>query len=207
MKVLAINGSPHKNGTTHAAIAIIFDVLNNEGIDTEVVHIGSDLNRVCTGCFYCEKQETPKCSFTDDRVNEIFEKCKTVDGLILGTPVHFSGITGGMKSFLDRFMYLGAKGLLNGKVGMSVVTQRRAGGVATLDQLSHYYAYTGMPIAASCYWNVIHGIKPDEIFQDAEGVHILQTGAKNMAWMLKCFKKADIAPPERGEKIWTNFIR
>lgn len=207
MKVLAINGSPHKSGTTHSAIEIIFNILNQESIDIEEINIGSDLNRVCTGCFCCDKQQIPKCIFTDDRVNEIISKCNTVDGLILASPVHFSGIAGGMKSFLDRFMYLGSNGVLQKKVGMSVVTQRRAGGVAALDQLNHYFEYVGMPIVTSCYLNIIHGIKPEEIYQDEEGKNVLENGARNMAWLLKNIEKANIEYPIKTEKIWTNFIR
>lgn len=207
MKVIAINGSPHIKGSTDAAIDIAFEILQREGIETEKIHIGGDANRVCIGCFSCGNQKYPKCIFTDDKVNEVAEKCKNIDGLILGSPVHFAGIAGGMKSFLDRFTHLGANGLLNGKVGMSLVALRRTGASSALDQLNHYFSYAGMPIAASYYWNAIHGMDATEITQDLEGVKVLQTCAQNMAWMIKSFAASGIAPPDREKKVMTNFVR
>lgn len=207
MKVIAINGSPHKLGSSNAAIDIVFDVLEKEGFETEKIHVGGDLNNVCTGCFSCDNMEFPQCVFVDDQVNEAVKKSKDADGLIFASPVHFSGIAGGMKSFLDRFTYLGAKGTLNGKVGMPLVALRRTGASTALDQLNHYFSYAGMPIAPSYYWNAIHGMNENEIMQDLEGIKVLQTCALNMAWMIKSFKTVGIAPPFRDEKVMTNFIR
>ena len=103
MKVIGLNGSPHQSGSTNAALDIVFDILNKEGFETEKIQIGNDTNKVCIGCFKCNNMTIPQCIFTEDKVNELVKKCINVDGIILGSPVHFSGITGGIKSFLDRF--------------------------------------------------------------------------------------------------------
>jgi multimeric flavodoxin WrbA len=205
MKVLAINGSPHAEGSTYHALRLMADELEKEGIDVEIIHIGNQIIRGCIACNYCMKQEVPHCVFKDDAVNPFIEKVKAADGIILGSPVHWAGIGGTLKSFLDRVFYAGSRNLQN-KVGAAVIAVRRSGGVAALDQLYHYLAYTNMALATSSYWNVIHGNKEDDVLKDAEGVQTAKMTARNMAWLLKSLQNT--TPPALDEKkVWTNFIR
>ena len=145
----------------------------------------------------------------NDPVNDWIQKMIAADGIILGSPVHFSGIAGTMKSFLDRAFYIAGNGLLKSKVGVAVVAVRRSGGVAALDQMNHYLQYAQMLMPASNYWNVIHGRVPGEVSQDEEGKQIMRILGKNMAWLLKLVEngKGTIVEPEKEKKIFTNFIR
>lgn len=208
MKVLAINGSPHEKGCTYNAIKLAAGELEKEGIAVEIVHIPDQALRGCNGCGACFKMEDPKCVFDGDVVNECIARSKTADGLILGSPVHFSGIAGPMKCFLDRFFYAGGSARLQYKAGMSLVSLRRSGGVAAFQQLNNYLTFANMAIPASQYWNVIHGTTPVEAMQDAEGVQIMRQAGRNMAWLLKLIKNGGAVPrpaPEKRER--TNFIR
>jgi Multimeric flavodoxin WrbA len=211
MKVIAINGSPTKKGNTHHALEMVGAALKENGIDFEIVHIGNKAIRGCTACGLCRKNQDEKCSITSDIVNEVVQQMKNADGIILGAPVHYSGIPGTMKSFLDRAFYVaGSNGnLFRHKIGAAVVAVRRTGGSSTLDQLYHYLTYSEMFLATGNYWSVIHGRVPGEVEQDAEGAQIMQVLGHNMAWLMQMREqtKSTLPAPERVLKVMTNFIR
>ena len=211
MKVLAINGSPHKNGNTAYAINVVAAELAKEGIETEVVTIGNKLVHGCLGCGRCYREKDEKCVFEDDIVNEMFQKIKDVDGLILGSPIHYAGMGGVMSTFLDRLFYVnGANGnLLRHKVGVAIGAVRRSGGIPAVNQLSKYLEYSEMVIPTSNYWNVIHGLMPGDAEKDGEGNQIMRILGKNMGWLMNVIEagKGKIAKPEKEVKVMTNFIR
>ncbi len=211
MKVIAFNGSPNKKGNTYHAIKIIAAELEKEGIETEIVHVGNKSIRGCTACGQCAKNKNERCVLPGDEVNEWVQKMKEADGIILGSPVHYSSIGATMKAFLDRSFYVASAngGMLRHKVGATVVAVRRSGGVTTFDQLNNYINYSEMLIPTSNYWNVIHGARPGEAMQDEEGVQIMRVLGKNMAWLMKLVEngKGLVKEPERENKLFTNFIR
>ncbi|GAA0116022.1 flavodoxin family protein [Clostridium senegalense] len=209
MKVVAFNGSPKKEGNTYNAIRMVAEELENEGIEVEIVHVGNKIIRGCLACNACAKNKNGKCIIDNDEVNEFIQKMKEADGIILGSPVHYSGIAGTMKSFLDRAFYVANNGALRHKVGASVVAVRRSGGVATFNQLNNYINYAEMLMPSTNYWNVIHGAMPGEVSKDEEGKQIMRVLGKNMAWLMKTVEngKKTIKEPERENKILTNFVR
>jgi len=211
MKVLAINGSPKAEGNTFFALKTAAQALEDAGIETEILHIGQEAIRGCIACGQCARNKNEKCVLPEDSVNDWIQKMKAADGILLGTPVHYSAIGASMKAFLDRAFYVaGANGgLFRHKVGAAVVAVRRSGGVTTFDQMNHYLLYSEMLIPTANYWNVIHGAKPGEAAEDTEGVQIMRVLGKNMAWLMKLVEhgKATIPPPERENKIYMNFIR
>ncbi len=207
MKVIAINGSPSKEGNTACALKLVGEELEKEGIDFEILHIGNKVVRGCMGCGACFKNRDEKCIYANDIVNESLQKMKDVDGIILGSPVHFAGVGGTMKSFLDRCFYVAGanRGMLSRKVGASVVAVRRSGGVPAFNQLNNYLLYAEMNVPASNYWNVIHGARPGEALKDEEGVQIMRVLGKNMAWTLR--NGTSEPRPEMEKKVMMNFIR
>lgn len=209
MKVVAFNGSPKSEGNTYTAIKIVAEELEKEGIEVEIIHTGNKAIRGCMACNGCSRNKNEKCVIDNDEVNEWIQKMKEADGLILGSPVHYSGIAGTMKSFLDRAFYVAGNGMLRHKVGASVVAVRRSGGVATFEQLNHYINYSEMLMPTSSYWNVIHGTAPGEAIEDKEGIQIMRVLGKNMAWLMKLVEngKGTVKEVERENKIFTNFIR
>lgn len=211
MKVVAINGSPNKHGNTHHALSMVGKKLNEQGIDFEILHIGNTAVRGCMACGKCGQTKDEKCTITTDPLNEWIQSMKTADGLILGSPVHYAGVAGTMKCFLDRaFFVAGSNGsLFRHKVGASVVAVRRSGGSATFDCLNHYLHYSEMIVATSNYWNITHGRAPGEAIEDAEGNQIMQVLGNNMAWILKMREhtKDAIPAPAPVAKVWTHFIR
>lgn len=211
MKVMAFNGSPNKNGNTDYGIQLVTKELEKEGIETEIIHVGNKTIRGCTACGYCNKNKNGKCAISTDPVNEWIEKMKDADGIILGSPVHYSAIAGTMKCFLDRAFRVAEANdnMLRLKVGTAVVAVRRAGGIPTFDQLNNYINHSEMIIPTSNYWNVINGRFPGESAGDEEGNQIMRILGKNMAWLLKVIEnsKETIKVPEKEEKIFTNFIK
>ncbi len=206
MKVLMFNGSAHEKGCTYTALAEVAGALEKEGVDTEIVQIGDKLMHTCTGCGKCA--ETGRCIFTDDCVNEMLEKAESADGIVVGSPVHFASASGAITTFLDRFFYAGKS--MAYKPGAMIASCRRAGSTATLDQLAKYFEYAKMPLVSSQYWNMVHGNTPEEVKQDLEGMQIMRTLGRNMAWLLKCIqagRAAGIEPPVPEAKQRTNFIR
>ncbi len=211
MKVIAFNGSPRKEGNTYHALRMVTDVLKNEDIQTEIIQVGDKKIQGCLGCGNCARNKDERCVIQGDDVNEWVQKMKTADGILLGSPVHYSGVSGTMKSFLDRaFMVAGVNGgLLRHKVGACVSAVRRSGGLPAFNQLNVYLLYSEMVIPASNYWNVIHGTKPADALEDEEGKQIMRTLGKNMAWLMKSLEnsRGTVLPPEKEKKRYTNFIR
>lgn len=205
MKVLLINGSPNKNGCTFTALSVVANALNEEGIDTEIFHIGNEAIHGCVGCGNCAK--TRKCIY-DDVVNEAALKMKEADGLVIGSPVYFASANGSLISFLDR-MFMVCKDFAY-KPGAAIASARRAGTTATIDELQKYLLIRNMPLAASNYWPMVHGSKPEDVLKDEEGVQIMRILGKNMAWLIKSIeagKQAGISIPAQETKIKTNFIK
>lgn len=211
MKVVAFNGSPNKEGNTWHALKIVTAELEQAGIEAEIVHVGNKVIRGCIACGGCFKNKDEKCVLPGDEVNDWIQKMKEAQGIILGSPVHFSAVAGTMKSFLDRAFYVTSVngGMLRHKVGAAVVAVRRSGGLPTFDQLNNFLNYAEMLLPTSNYWNVIHGRSPGEVIQDTEGVQIMRVLGKNMTWLMKLVEggKGTITPPEREAKTYMHFIR
>lgn len=209
MKVLLVNGSPHKNGCTHTALCEVGRALNRNEIDTDIFWIGVKSIAGCTGCYACDKKG--KCVF-NDTVNEFLDIAGDYDGFVFGTPVHWGGVCGGMTSFLDRAFYADLRGGGNRfllKPVASVISARRAGTTATWDQINKYFALMQMPIISSRYWTIVHGAKPSEVERDIEGMQTMRILGKNMAYFLKCkdvATKMGISLPEQEQVEYTNFI-
>ena len=211
MKVLLVNGSPHKEGCTYTALTEVEKSLNKEGIETDIFWIGNKPISGCIACKSCVKLK--KCVFNNDIVNEFLDIAKDYDGFIFGTPVHWAAASGAITSFLDRVFYAdscGGRKSFYLKPAATVISARRAGTTATFDQINKYFGILQMPIITSQYWNMVHGAKPEEVKQDLEGMQIMRTLGKNMAFFLKCKEagmKAGIKLPEVEPTVFTNFIR
>ena len=205
MKVLLINGSPHKNGTTFAALSEVARTLNEENIETEIIQVGHLATRGCAGCYACTN--LGKCVF-DDEVNQVAEKFKEADGLVVGSPVHYAAPSGTLVSFLDRLFYSGRFDKRD-KVGASVVCARRGGCTAAFDVLNKYFTISGMPLATSTYWNQVHGANAEDASLDEEGMLCMRNLARNMSFLIKSIAlgKDSLGLPEKEKGVRTNFIK
>ena len=211
MKVVLVNGSPHKSGCTNRALEEVAATLQKEGIETEMFWIG---NKPIGGCIACKRcVQTGKCVF-DDIVNTCREKAYEADGFVFGTPVHYGAASGNMTAFMDRLFYSELGGNQNKafylKPAAAVISARRAGTTATFDQMNKYFTIQEMPIVSSRYWNMVHGAVPEQVEEDLEGLYTMRVLGRNMAYLLKCqeaAKKAGVALPEREPAIFTNFVR
>lgn len=205
MKVLLVNGSLHEKGCTYTALCEVEKALQANGIETEIYWIGQNNMQGCKGCWACGKLK--KCVI-DDGLNEFVEKAAEFDGFVFGSPVYYASAAGAMLSFMDRVFYSGGRSLAY-KPAASVVSCRRGGASTTFDVLNKYYTINNMPVIGSNYWNEVHGNKPEEVLQDAEGLQTMRVLGNNMAWVLKCIEKGKEAgiEPVKEKKVMTNFIR
>ncbi|HOO26862.1 MAG TPA: flavodoxin family protein [Lachnospiraceae bacterium] len=206
MKVLLMNGSPHEKGCTYTALSEAGKTLQENGVQTEFLWIGTKPVAGCIACGACSG--TGLCVFEDD-VNVLLKKLDEYDGFIFGSPVYYAGPSGQLCAFLDRLFYCGGKRMA-GKPGAAVVSCRRGGASAAFDRLNKYFTICNMPVAASQYWNQVHGSRPEDVLQDEEGMQTMRTLGQNMAWLLKSVaagKENGTEVPVYEAKIATNFIR
>jgi multimeric flavodoxin WrbA len=204
MKVLIINGSPRANGNTQIALNEVARSLEQEGIETVIVNIGTQPVRGCVACSACHKKKG-KCAFSDplyDQLHDILSQ--GVDGLVVGSPVYYAGPNGSLCALLDRLFY-SAGAMLSYKPAAAVAVCRRGGASACFDRLNKYFTINNMPVVSSQYWNSVHGWEKGEAEQDAEGLQTMRTLAKNMAWMMRTLA-SEKHPESEQPKIRTNFI-
>ena len=208
MQVILVNSSPHEEGCTFTALSVVEEQLKEAGIETKILQLGTAPIEGCRACGACFKMEG---CVVGDVVNEFTELAKQADGFVFGSPVHFASACGKMTAFLDRVFYSAMRRqIFRGKPGAAVVSCRRAGSTAALDHLNKYITYSQMPLVTSQYWNMVHGSTPDQVRQDIEGMQIMRTLGKNMAWLLRCIeagRKAGIELPPAERVTYTNFIR
>ncbi|MDR1246501.1 MAG: flavodoxin family protein [Clostridiales Family XIII bacterium] len=204
MSVLLINGSPHEKGCTYTALSEVAGELEKNGFETMIYHIGDDPVRGCRGCGHCVKAKF--CVIDDDRCNEIVRLMRAAQGVVIGSPVYYSGINGALGALLDRAFYTMYKDL-SYKPGAAVVSCRRGGAGCAFDRLNKYFTISNMPVVSSQYWNSVHGNTPDEVRQDAEGLQVMRVLGRNMAWLLKSIEAGNIPTPAPEHLIRTNFIR
>ncbi len=206
MRVLMINGSPNEKGCTFTSLSEVAGELEREGIETQLFHIGNKAIRDCIGCGKCF--ESGYCVFKDDGVNTCVDLLNEADGFVVGCPVYYAGPSASICAFLDR-MFFGKGHKYAFKPAAAIVNLRRGGASASFDRLNKYFTISGMPVVSSQYWNATHGRAPEEVKQDLEGMQIMRTLGRNMAWLLKCIDvaKGAVPYPEAEERVWTNFIR
>ena len=209
MKVLMINGSTNERGTTRRALEEVAGALDEAGIESDIVSLGSNPVWDCIGCNHCQAMGGGRCVFEDDAVNDILERAHEAEGFVFGSPVYYAQPTGQLLSVLHRLFYAGGEAFAH-KPGAAVVTLRRAGASASLDALNKFFTDACMPVVSSTYWNELHGPTAELAEADAEGLQTMRNLGRNMAWMLQCIeagKKLGVEPPKMERDAWTNFNR
>ena len=205
MKVLILNGSPRVDGNTTVAVNELVNTFNVEGIETEVVQVGGKIIRGCVACLGCTK--IGKCVF-DDTVNEVAEKFKDADGLIVASPVYYAQANATLVALLTRLFY-SARFDKTMKVGASVAVARRGGCSSTFDELNKFFTISGMPVVSSQYWNSVHGKDKGQAEEDEEGLQTMRVLARNASFLIKSIAlgKEQFGIPEKESRIYTNFVK
>ena len=201
MKVLLVNGSPKEKGCTYTALCEIAETLKKQNIKPEIFQIGKDAQQGCTGCNKCH--DAGSCVLGGEIYKELSAKMEAADGIIIGSPVYYAGPTGSICALLDRVFY-SSGGKFKHKPAAAIVICRRGGASSAFDRLNKYFTISEMPVVSSQYWNCVHGHTPDDIRRDLEGLQIMRTLGKNMAWLLKCINTGEL-PPEPEKRVWTSF--
>lgn len=205
MKVLIINGSPRADGNTTLAVEELVKTFRVEGVETEVIQVGGKDIRGCIACLSCAK--TGKCVF-NDIVNEVSQKLKEADGMIVASPVYYAQANSTLVSLLTRTFY-SSKFDKSMKVGASVAVARRGGCSSTFDELNKFFTISGMPVVSSQYWNSVHGKDKGQAVEDQEGLQTMRVLARNMTFLIKSIAlgKEQFGLPEKETRIYTNFVK
>ena len=188
MKVLAVNGSPRREGNTHKMIMKVFEALETEGLETELVHVGGKVIRGCLSCYKCIERKDRRCATGNDIFNDIFEKMLDADGMLLASPTYFADITPELKAVIDRAGFVSRVNgqLFRHKVGAAIISLRRGGGVHAYDSINHLFQICGMFIVGSTYWNLGFGGRTgDEVSNDKEGMENMLDLGKSMAFLFQ----------------------
>ena len=202
-KVLVLNGSPKARGCTATALQEVIDTLHEEGIETELIHVGKEAVRGCMGCGYCSAHDG---CVIKDLVNEVAPKLEAADGLLIGSPVYYGSPNGNLLSFLDR-LFFSTGFSKHMKVGAAVVSCRRGGNSASFDVLNKYFTISGMPVASSTYWNQVHGFSAEDVKKDLEGLQTMRNLARNMAFLIRAIdaQKQKTGLPKVEADAFTSF--
>ncbi len=205
MKVLLINGSPHREGNTYLALKEVADTLVKEGIEAQIEWIGTKPVQGCVGCYKCA--ELGRCVFHDELYDHLIKLMEQCDGIIIGSPTYFAGPSGSLCAILDRLFYSN-RSLMKYKPGAAVAIARRGGASSTFERLNKYFSILSMPQVPSQYWNLVYGGQPGEVVEDLEGMQTMRTLGQNMAWLLKKIHASEPLHPDATEApLRTNFIR
>ena len=203
MKVLLVNGSPRPEGCTFTALCEVAGALENNGISTEIFQIGTKPIQGCVACGKC-RDTGGQCVFGDDLCNELAAKILESDGLVVGSPVYYSGANGSLCALLDRVFYSSGRRFAH-KPAACVVSCRRGGAASAFDRLNKYFTISQMPVVSSQYWNAVHGFTPDDVRRDLEGLQIMRTLGANMAWLINCIKLGTPPPEPEAQRMFTSF--
>jgi multimeric flavodoxin WrbA len=192
MRVLAINGSPRKEGNTGIMLKEVLSVLGEYGIKTELFQLGGKDVNGCVACMKCKKKKDGFCQKKNDVLNKCIEKMAKADGIIIGSPVYFTDVTTEVKALIDVAGYAGRAGgnIYRRKVGAAVVAVRRAGAIHTFDTINHFFLINEMIVPGSSYWNIGIGREKGDVLKDDEGIKTMRTLGENMAWVLKALQQA-----------------
>lgn len=184
MNVVAIVGSPRKNGNTEMLAAHSLKAVAEEGLDTELISLAGLDIRPCNGCMVCREEE--RCPIEDD-LFPIYLRMKEADGIILAAPVYFGSANALTKAFMERAGYIcrGSGGTLSGKVGGGLVVARRAGHNFTLAELTFWFQILGMVVPGSTYWNIAFGREKGQVSADEEGMQTAWNFGKNVAGVVQ----------------------
>ena len=191
MKVVAFNGSPSKDGNTALLLRKVLSPIARAGIDTELVQVGGQPVRGCTACYHCFKAKDKRCVIQTDSVNACIEKMIEADGIIMGSPSYFSGMTSELKALIDR---AGLVAVANGrifsrKVGAAVAVHRRGGAVNVVDAINHMFLMSRMIVPGSTYWNFGVGLNPGDVEKDVEATENMHDLGETIAWLIKSLCK------------------
>ena len=185
MKALLINTSPRHEGNTSSMLKEVAGVLSTGGVDTEIYQAGGKAVTGCLACNYCSKN-IGKC-VTDDWVNDVYQKMKAADAIIIGSPTYFADLTTEAKAIIDRCGFMSRRDgfCFSRKVGAAVSAVRRSGGIHTLDSIQHFFLINDMIVPGSTYWNMSQALVPGDYEKDEEGIKTMKRLAENILWLLE----------------------
>jgi len=187
MKVVAFNGSARKNGNTAILVNHVFQELEKEGIETELMQLAGKKIRGCIACNKCFENKDQRCSVTHDVLNSCIEKMIEADGIILASPTYFANISTELKALIDRsgMTSIANEGMFKRKVGAAVVAVRRGGSIHAFNAINHFFFIGQMIVPGSTYWNMGFGLDKGDVEKDEEGLLTMKALGENMAWLLK----------------------
>jgi multimeric flavodoxin WrbA len=187
MRVLGINGSPHRNGNTSVMLGWVLEELETEGVETEVFDLAGKPLTGCIDCRRCFTNKDKKCGVTSDALNDVIERILAADGVVIGSPTYFCNVPATVKALIERvgFVNIANDGMLKRKVGAAAIVARRGGAIDTFNAVNHLFLHAQMIVPGSSYWNMGYGARDQEVRSDAEAERTMRTLGQNIAWVLR----------------------
>jgi multimeric flavodoxin WrbA len=187
VRVLGINGSPHRNGNTSVMLGWVFEELGTEGITTEIFSLAGKPIAGCIDCKKCFASKDRRCGATGDALNEVIAKLVEADGVVIGAPTYFANVSGTVKSLIERvgMVNIANDGMLKRKVGAAAIVARRGGAIDAFNAVNHLFLHAQMIVPGSSYWNMGYGWHGRDVENDAEAEQTMRTLGRNIAWLLK----------------------
>jgi len=184
-KVLAINGSPRKEGNTALLLNTVLEVCAAAGHETEVYQAGGRAVHGCMACGQCGTN-IGTCAI-DDWMNELYPKMAAADAIILGSPTYFADLTPELKAVIDRTGFICRRDDMRfgRKIGAGVCAMRRAGSIHVLDSINHFFSINDMVVPGSSYWNLGLGKQAGDVSEDAEGLATMRRLGENIVWLME----------------------
>ena len=188
VRVAAINGSPRKNGNTQLMLDAAVETMKSEGIDVEHISLADHDIKPCDGCEMCNK-EPWACPIEDD-APKVLKKMVAADGILMGSPVYFGGVTAQMKALFDRSAMPYKEMELKDKVGgaLSCGGGLHGGQELTIWQIVTFFTMHDMIVANSSgglYGAMGVGNDRGDVRNDLEGLKSARNLGKRMVELLK----------------------
>ncbi len=209
MKVLLTSASPRHHGNVYTALNEAQRALENDGIQTELIEIGTKPIRGCIACNWCKTHpDEHRCVFDDDIANIISAKAAEADGFVFGAPVYYGVPNASAIALIQRMLYSNLAAFAYKPVA-NVCVCRRGGATASYQTMNMMFEMCNMPIVTSQYWNIAYGREKGQAALDVEGMQTMRTLAHNMSWTLKKFHDEETSSLPERETPWTpmHFIR
>jgi multimeric flavodoxin WrbA len=186
MKVIALNGSPRLVGNTSNILHEVLDEMEKEGIETEQIQLYSVGLTPCNDCRSCEIRGDGRCILEDDGLNDIVDKMREADGVILASPCYYGSYSAQMKIFLERagmVLEKGDKGLKR-KVGGAIVVNAHEGGSMVYSQLVYWMLRNQMVVCGGAPAPIVTALNSPQYQDDKEGMKGAIGMAREMAWAI-----------------------
>ena len=186
MKVIALNGSSRLIGNTSNLLAEFLDELEKEGIETEMVQLYDHEFQPCNDCRSCEMRGDGRCIMEDDDMNDILDRMRAADGVVLAAPAYAGGVPGAMKIFSERAGLARTMGdrALRGKAGAVLTVSAHDGGENAYNELTYWLIHNELNVVGTYPLPIFRALNSPQYEEDEQAMKGMARLVENMVSLL-----------------------